>query len=118
MFFDHIHNAAEASVIAMRRLYAIVQKNREVDKEDISEESNRKRRPNRDEEQVMLDELSIYTYLLKNPNAKRDEVFTGTGIAKGTISESKAWKEHSKRKKEIRKANRAVSVKDMDSLSS
>jgi len=118
MFFENIHNAAEASVIALRRLYAIIQKNRETNREDKSEESNRKRRPNRDEDQVRLDSCLIICYLLKNPHAKRDEVSDATSIAKGTVSESKAWKEHSKQKGEIRKANRAVSVKDMDSLSS
>jgi len=118
MLFEHIHNAAEASVIAMRRLYAIIQKNRETNREDKSEEGNRKRRPNRDEDQVMFDDCLIVWYLLKNPHAKRDEVSDATDIAKGTVSESKAWKEHLKQKREIRKANKAVSVKDMDSLSS
>ena len=113
MFFKDIHNAAEASVIAMRRLYA-----REANKEDISDESNRKRRPNRDEEQVEFDDLQIYTYLLKNQCAKRDEVSKATGIATGTVSKSKAWKEHSKQKKEIKKANTAKNVKDIESFPS
>ena len=65
------------------------------------------RRPKRSKADVFRDEGNIAAHLTQHPDAKRDEVAKETGIAPAHVSDSVAWKEHKKKQKEARKANRA-----------
>lgn len=64
------------------------------------------RRPKRTDADKICDSCNIAAHLVQHPDARRDEVATATGIAKGHVSNSIAWKEHTARQKEARNANR------------
>jgi len=113
---EHITNAPAVAVILMRRLEPVNPKNKNDN--PVKDCTKQKRRPKRGEKQIRNDAVLVFSYLQEHPEATRDEVAKGTEIAGGTVSGLDVWKRHSLKKKEVRKANRAVSAKDMDSLPS
>ncbi len=113
VFSDPVYNAAEASVIAMHRLYSFLQ----VDTTEQAE-GKPQRRKNRTPEDICFDNARIFAYISENPQCTRDEITKDTGITNGLVSASKAWKEFLKSKKEVLKANTAKNVKDIESFPS
>ncbi len=67
----------------------------------------RKRRPKRDVAQITADNDTIRQYLYKNPLATRDQIAEATGIARGHVSASRAWKGCRARRKEAREMKKA-----------
>lgn len=67
----------------------------------------RKKRPKRDHAQITADNDTIRQYLHKNPLATRDQTANATGISKGHVSESRAWKAYKAGHKEARRMKKA-----------
>ena len=68
--------------------------------------------------QILIDESTINNYCFMHPCCTREEIHEATGISAPTISRTTAWELHKKRRESVRKANRAISIDNMDQFDS
>ncbi len=70
----------------------------------------------RSRSEIAHDEIKLALYLDENPRSNREEAAEYMGLSEGTISGSRAWKNHTKKKREAQQEARPSQFDNFDSL--
>lgn len=81
--------------------------------QDNQAKPKKKRRPPRTQDEIEIDELRIWKYFEKNPEASRDMASEALGLPPATISGSKAWVVVRTSRTDMRRKNRAITSTDL-----